>query len=184
MTFEDMKTFNGQKYTGMPVGLSHHWNYPNGDWEETKISPDLWKIRFSSLKTRKTPAPEGYGVPLKTSYHWYIMADQQVTKTTKDDYQTVMQGLKFKVGHKRPYWKNWSYGYEGQQTYRQKVIGILQSALQQLLLEEAAENPHSPVLNSMQQLSSLLDVSQVNPLNPDLSIEDLNFHFKLKKLFE
>jgi hypothetical protein len=94
------------------------------------------------------------------------MADQQVTKTTKDDYQTVMQGLKFKIGHKRPYWKNWSYGYEDQQTYRQKVIGILQSTLQQLLLEEATENPRSPVLNL------------------DLSLEDLNFHFRLKELFE
>src|SRR4030067_2513030 len=98
--------------------------------------------------------------------------------------QTVMQGLKFKVGHKRPYWKNWSYGYEDQQTYRQKVIGILQSTLQQLLLEEAAENPDSPVLKSGQQLPSPLYVSQTSPLNPDLSIEDLNFHFRLKDLFK
>src|SRR4030066_185959 len=75
----------------------------NGEWDETKVTPDLWKIRFRSLKSRQTPAPEGSGVPLKTSYHWFIMADQQVTKTAKDDYQTVMQGLRFKVGGKRHY---------------------------------------------------------------------------------
>ncbi len=185
MAFDDMKSFNGQKYTGMPVGLSHHWNYPNGEWEETKVAPDMWKIKFTSLKSRKTPAPEGSGVPLKTSYHWYIMADQCVTKTTKDDYQTAMEGLKFKIGHKRAYWKNWSYGYEGQPTYRQKLIGILQSALQQLILEEAYENPSSPVMSLMQPLSSPLNVSlanPMNPLNPDLPIEDINFHFNLQKL--
>jgi hypothetical protein len=186
MAFDDMKSFNGQKYTGMPVGLSHHWNYPNGEWEETKVSPDLWKIRFTSMKSRKTPAPEGSGVPLKTSYHWYIMADQQVVKTTKDDYQTVMRGLKFKIGHKRPYWKNWSYGYEGQPTYRQKLIGILQSALQQLILEEAYENPASPALNLTQPFLSPLNVSLANPINqlsPGLSLEDINFHINLQKLW-
>lgn len=186
MTFDDMKSFNGQRYTGMPVGLSHHWNYPNGEWEETKVSPDVWKIKFTSLKSRKTPAPEGSGAPLKTSYHWYIMADQCVTKTTKDDYQTAMEGLKFKIGHKRPYWKNWSYGYEGQPTYRQRLIGILQSALQQLILEEEYENPSSPVLSMTQPFSSSLNVSLANPmnsLNPDPSTEDINFHFNLQKLW-
>jgi len=186
MAFDDMKSFNGQKYTGMPVGLSHHWNYPNGEWEETKVSPNLWKIRFTSMKSRKTPAPEGSGVPLKTSYHWYIMADQQVVKTTKDDYQTEMKGLKFKIGHKRPYWKNWSYGYEGQPTYRQKLIGILQSALQQLILEEAYENPASQALSLTRPPVSPLNVSIANPMNPlssDLSTEDINFHFKLQKLW-
>jgi hypothetical protein len=46
---DDMKSFNGKKYTGMPVGLYHHWNYPNGEWEETKVEPDVWKIKFNSL---------------------------------------------------------------------------------------------------------------------------------------
>jgi hypothetical protein len=186
MAFDDMKSFNGQKYTGMPVGLSHHWNYPNGEWDETKVAPDLWKIRFTSLKSRKTPAPEGSGVPLKTSYHWYIMADQRVVKTTKDDYQTEMQGLKFKIGHKRPYWKNWSYGYEGQPTYRQRLIGILQSALQQLILEEAYENPASSALSLTLPPPSPLNVSLANLMNPlssDLSTEDINFHFNLQKLW-
>lgn len=186
MAFDDLKNFNGQKYTGMQVGLSHHWNYPNGEWEETKVAPDVWKIKFTSLKSRKTPAPEGSGVPLKTSYHWYILADQMVTKMTKDDYQTAMEGLKFKIGHKRAYWKNWSYGYEGQPTYRQKLISILQGALQQLILEEAYENPASPALSLTQPLASPLNVSlanPMNPLNPDLSIEDIDFHVSLQRLF-
>ncbi len=166
MAFDNMKIYNGQKYSGMPVGLSHHWNYPNGEWEETKVAPDLWKIKFTSLKSRKTPAPEGSGVPLKTSYHWYIMADQQVTKATKDDYQTTMEGLKFKIGHKRPYWKKFSYGYEGQPTYRQRLIKILQSTLQQLILEEAYDNPSSPALGLTQPFSSPLNVSLANTMNP------------------
>jgi hypothetical protein len=183
MGFDDEKEFKGQSYTGMPVGRSHHWNYPNGDWEETKVTPDLWKIRFRSLKSRQTPAPEGSGVPLNTAYHWFIMADQQVTKTTKDDYQTEMQGLKFKIGHKRPYWKKWSYGCADQLTYRQKLINALQSTLQQLRLEEEYENPTSHVLS--QQHTSPLDVSlanPMNPLNPSLSADDIRFHFSLQNL--
>jgi hypothetical protein len=66
------------------------------------------------------------------------------------------------------------------------LIGILQSALQQLILEEAYENTSSPVMSLTQPFSSPLDVSlanPMNPLNPDLSTEDINFHFNLQKLW-
>lgn len=139
MSFDDIKTFNGQKYTGMTVGGVHRWNYPNGLWEETKIAPDLWKIEFSSIKCRKVPAPEGSGVPLRTMYHWFIMSDQRVLKVSADEYETLMTGLKVKVGHKRPYWKKWSYLYNGQPSYRQKLIEILRNTLERLEAEEQRE---------------------------------------------
>lgn len=138
MSFDDTKVFNGRCYSGMSVGAGHLWNYPNGLWEETKITPDQWRIKFSSVKCRTNPAPEGSGAPLGTGYHWYIMADQCVKKVSKDEYQTLMEGLKFKIGHRRPYWKNWSYTYPEQPTYRQKLIGILRQTLQQLEADEAA----------------------------------------------
>lgn len=138
MSFDDTKVFNGRCYSGMPVGGAHIWNYPHGLWEETKITPDQWRIKFSSVKCRTNPAPEGSGAPLGTGYHWYIMADQCVKKVSKDEYQTLMEGLKFKIGHRRPYWKNWSYTYPEQPTYRQKLIGILRQTLQQLEADEAA----------------------------------------------
>ncbi|MDP2846545.1 MAG: hypothetical protein Q8N79_10820, partial [Candidatus Methanoperedens sp.] len=77
------------------------------------------------------------GVPLKTQYHWYIIGDQRVLKIDKDSYETVMEGMKYKIGHRRPYWKNFSYVYPGQITYRQKLIQIFRDMLKRLEEEEA-----------------------------------------------
>ncbi len=136
MSFNDIKTFNGKAYSGMCVGNSHLWNYTNGVWEETKIAPDQWRFLFTSIKSRKVAAPENSGAPLNTSYHWGIIADQVVTKTSRDDYQTAMAGLKYKLGHKRAYWKGFSYSYPGQPTYRQQVIRMLRETLKTLEADE------------------------------------------------
>lgn len=151
MSFDDIKTFNGMKYTGMTVGRSHHWDYLNSVWDETKLASDKWQFKFTSLKRRQGAAPVGSGVPLNTEYHWYIIADQRVIKADKDTYQTVMEGTKFKIGHKRPYWKNWSYTYAGQMTYRQRLIQIFKSLLQQLEEEEVKEI-RQPLLPSVPAL--------------------------------
>lgn len=135
MAFDDMKIHNGQQYTGMPIGRTHNWDYHNADWMETKIKPDLWRFRFNAVKSRHVPAPEGSGAELQTGYHWLVIADQQVLKTSTDDYQTAMQGIKFKVGHKRPHWKMYSYGYNGQVPYKQKVIEYLTQTIIQLTKE-------------------------------------------------
>lgn len=136
MSFDDLKEFNGKAYSGMRVGGSHFWQYPDGTWEETKIAPDKWSFRFSSIKRRREAAPEGSGVPQGTEYSWYILANQVVKKTTKDEYLTEMIGEKYKVGHKRPYWKGFSYTYQGQKTYRQKLIEVLKEALVKLEQQE------------------------------------------------
>lgn len=136
MAFDDTKESNGRKYTGMSIGSGHRWIYPNGIWEETKVAPDQWRIRFNSVKRRSSPAPERSGVPLNTSYLWHISADQVVVKTSKDEYLTALEGLKTKIAHKRPYWKRFSCCYEGQQTYRQKLIATLRSELAALEAEE------------------------------------------------
>jgi hypothetical protein len=47
-----------------------------------------------------------------------------------------MEGRKFKIGHRRPYWRNWSYAYPGQMTYRQRLIQIFRNVLQKLEEEE------------------------------------------------
>lgn len=138
--FDDLKVFNDQKYSGMAVGGEHHWIYPDGAWDEKKVAPDRWEFMFKSLKKRSKPSPEGSGAPNGTSYHWYILADQKVTKVSKDEYETLMQGLKFKVGHKRPYWKGFSYTYKDQKSYRQKLIEILRNMLLRLEQEEAQEH--------------------------------------------
>ena len=132
MSFDDLKAFNGKAYSGMRVGCSHLWQYPDGTWEETKIAPDKWKFRFSSIKRRREAAPEGSGVPQGTEYHWYIMADQVVKKVSANEYQTMMEGCKLKIGHKRPYWKGFSYTYNGQPSYRQKLLTALKETVQKL----------------------------------------------------
>jgi len=143
MAYDDIKFLNGQQYLGMRVGNSHRWNYHDAVWEETKTAVDKWQIRFGAIKTRKVAAPENSGCPLNTGYHWLIIADQRVVKASKDDYQTIMEGTKFKMGHRRPYWKNWSYTYPGQLTYRQKLIQIFRETLEKLEQEEANGTYHS-----------------------------------------
>lgn len=116
----------------MRVGSSHHWNYTNGKWHETKKAPDRWKFKFNSLKTRVIPAPSNTGASIKTKFHWYIIADQIATKIDDNTYMTSMTGVKFKIGHKRPYWKTFSYNYPQQLSYKEKIIEILERALIEL----------------------------------------------------
>ena len=85
----------------MKIGRSHKWYYDQGEWKEKKITPDLWQISYAVTKRRAGKAPEGSGVPVGTEYHWYVLAHQNVTKISANDYTTTMAGLKFKVAHKR-----------------------------------------------------------------------------------
>ncbi len=130
--YNSEKNFQGQVYTGMKVGGSHQWIYEDGIWNEVKITPEKWKIQFSSKKTRMHSAPENSGAGIGTRYHWYIIADQIATKLNANSYNTIMRGLKFKVGHKRPKWKTFSYNYPEQESYKQRVIKILEAYLRLL----------------------------------------------------
>lgn len=130
--YDTYKTYNKKIYTGMRVGGSHSWNYNGGKWFETKETPDKWNFKFDSLKTRVIPAPKNTGASINTKYHWYIIADQIATKIDENFYMTSMNGVKFKIGHKRPYWRNFSYKYPNQISYKERVIKILEEILQEL----------------------------------------------------
>lgn len=111
--YDDMKDHEGQLYTGMRVGSTHDWDY-RGDWSEEKTGPLSWLFRFVARKTRKAPAPEMSRAPVGSKYHWLLLGEQVVEKVDKDNYETEFSGLKLKIGHKRPHWKQWSYFYENQ----------------------------------------------------------------------
>lgn len=132
MAYDDVKTHDGERYSGMPVGASHDWLYPDGRWRETKRAPDRWRFRFDATKERREPAPEGSGADPGTRYHWFLLAHQRVRKIDKDRYTTAMRGAKYKVGHRRPYWRDWSYGYDDQPTQREVLVGFLESVLEGL----------------------------------------------------
>ncbi|MHA1849184.1 MAG: hypothetical protein ACTSXU_16185 [Promethearchaeota archaeon] len=110
--FDDLKLHDGKIYTGMSVGGKHNWIYKNGRWKEMKISPDTWILTFTSEKERVRHAPRSSGAALQTEYHWYICAEQKAIKLDENRYQTVMTGLKFKIGHRRPNWRHWDYEYK------------------------------------------------------------------------
>jgi hypothetical protein len=74
--YNALKSFNGQVYSGMAIGGSHTWNYDQGQWKETKVEPDLWKINFETTKRRARNAPKGSGAPVGTEYHWLVVAHQ------------------------------------------------------------------------------------------------------------
>lgn len=128
-SYNQFKTFNGQQYTGMKVGRSHKWNYDQGVWRETKITPDLWEISYAVTKRRAGKAPEGSGVPVGTGYHWYILAHQEVVKLNANDYSTAMTGLKFKLAHKRADKDKWSASAKAQ---RKRMIRFLSDMIEQL----------------------------------------------------
>ena len=130
--YNALKKFNDKIYTGMTIGDSHCWNYNNGKWIETKTAPDRWKINFESLKTRVKSAPLNTGALRGTKFHWYIIADQIAKKVDSNSYMTSMKGVKFKVGHKRPHWKTFSYNYPEQLSYKERLIEILEYILKKL----------------------------------------------------
>src|SRR5271157_4007930 len=142
--YDDLKmTDYGETYTGMRIGGKHEWQYRDGKWVETKESPERWNFTFDCVKTRARAAPADTGAQVQTKYHWYILADQIATKINNNSYMTSMTGVKFKVGHQRPYWRAFSYEYPGQAGYRAQVIAILERALRQLK-DEPSEQPNYP----------------------------------------
>jgi hypothetical protein len=133
--YDEIKKYNGKLYSGMQIGASHNWLYQDGRWLETKVAPDKWEFSYDSIKVRNRPAGDNTGAARGTIYHWYIVADQLATKLNNDSYRTSMKGVKFKLGHKRPYWKKFSYDYAEQLSYREMVICVLEKTLRALKQE-------------------------------------------------
>ena len=128
-SYNKFKEFEGKQYTGMKVGRSHKWYYDKGEWKETKITPDLWRIFYSVTKRRAGKAPPGSGVPVGTGYNWYIMAHQHVQKLNANDYSTTLMGLKYKIAHKRAHKDKWNATTPTQRTH---LIKFLKEMLHQL----------------------------------------------------
>jgi hypothetical protein len=128
-SYNEVKQFNGRQYTGMAIGRSHKWYYDKGEWKETKITPDLWKVFYSVTKRRAGKAPEGSGAAVGTGYHWYVVAHQDVRKLNADDYSTCLSGLKFKIAHKRAGKGSWSASSD---TQRKHLIKFLKDMIKQL----------------------------------------------------
>jgi len=108
VSYNAIKEFEGGKYTGMRVGGSHSWYYHEGEWNETKVTPDKWQFTYAVNKRRKWNAPEGSGAPVGTEYHWYILAHQNVRKLNANEYTTSMTGIKYKLAHRRAASEEWS----------------------------------------------------------------------------
>ena len=133
--YNNLKIHKNKIYTGMRIGGSHYWNYHNGKWFETKKAPDKWTFKFDCIKTRVNQAPKNTGASINTKFHWYIIADQIATKIDENSYMTSMKGVKFKIGHKRPQWRTFSYNYPEQVPYRQRIIRILEEIIKELKYE-------------------------------------------------
>jgi hypothetical protein len=84
------------------------------------------------MKRRTRSAPEGSGAPVGTGYHWFILAHQRVRKRDRDTYETVMEGVKFKVAHRRPHWRRWSTEYPDSEPEREILVRILEEELARL----------------------------------------------------
>jgi hypothetical protein len=129
--YNQIKEFLGKKYTGMKVGGRHLWYYDKGEWKEKKVAPDKWEFTYNVKKRRAWDAPEGSGVPIGTQYHWYILADQTVSKLDANVYSTSMSGLKYKLSHKRAYGQNWNATEDAQRRHLIKILEELITTLKQ-----------------------------------------------------
>jgi hypothetical protein len=141
-SYNAVKDFQGQRYTGMRIGRAHKWYYDRGEWNEKKITPEQWEIEYAVTKRRAGKAPEGSGVPVGTEYHWYIVAHQAVTKLSANDYSTSMSGYKFKLAHKRADHERWSASANAQRVH---LIKIFQQLLRELQNQRDAAGGEHPV---------------------------------------
>jgi hypothetical protein len=64
-----------------------------------------------------------------TEYHWYVLAHQNTTKRSANDYTTSMTGLKFKIAHKRAGSEKWS---ATPRTQRTRMIAFLEGVIADL----------------------------------------------------
>jgi hypothetical protein len=120
----------------MKVGRRHKWRYDAGEWIEKKVTPDKWEFSYAVPKRRAGKAPEGSGAPVGTAYHWYILADQTVTKLDANSYSTEMTGLKYKLAHRRADKQSWSASDRAQ---RRRLIQLLRD-----MIAELEESPEAP----------------------------------------
>lgn len=141
MSYDDVKAYDGRSYTGMRVGGRHDWEYPDGRWEETKLSPDHWAFTFRSRKVRRRVAPEGSGAPVGTKYHWFLLAHQRVRKVDANTYETFMEGSKFKVAHRGANAGRWSSEYPQAMPARERIAEILETTAR-AMRAEGPERPH------------------------------------------
>lgn len=140
-SYDQFKEFEGRRYTGMKVGRKHKWHYDSGVWTEQKLTPDQWKFEYAVVKRRHGKAPEGSGAPVGTAYHWYILADQVVTKVDANSYTTEMTGTKFKLSHRRADKTSWSASERAQ---RKQLAKLLRAMLDELEQADAADGETKP----------------------------------------
>ena len=136
-TYNQYKSFEGRRYTGMKVGGHHKWHYDKGVWREKKVAPDRWEFTYAVPKRRAGHAPPGSGVPIDTEYHWYILAHQNVRKLDENTYTTAMSGVKYKLAHRRAGKETWSASDRAQ---RRRLIQILQEMIDDLSREPEPAN--------------------------------------------
>ncbi len=145
-SYDELKEFQGKKYSGMKVGRRHKWHYQQGEWSEKKVTPDRWEFDYAVVKRRAGRAPEGSGAPVGTAYRWYILASQVVTKVDANSYTTAMVGIKHKLAHRRAGKDSWSASDAAQRRHLVKVLKELIADLEKgaPIQAEASSAPAAP----------------------------------------
>ena len=141
-SYNRYKIFEGKQYTGVKIGRGHKWYYDKGIWTDKKITPEKWLINFSVKKRRAGKAPEGSGAPVGTEYHWFILAHQIVKKLDANVYSTEMNGVKYKLAHKRSDKEKWNSSENAQRKHLIKILNEFIKELEEETIEEFIASEH------------------------------------------
>lgn len=159
-SYNRYKMYGEKQYTGMAVGRSHKWYYDQGIWLDKKITPEKWLISYEVTKRRAGKAPKGSGVPVGTEYHWYILAHQMVKKLDANSYSTALNGLKYKLAHKRSDKGKWNISNRTQRNHLVKILKSFIEELESEPIEEFVEESGNMIKPSKVATKSTLKVTK------------------------
>jgi hypothetical protein len=122
----------------MRVGGTHHWYY------ERRMEGGKWHLINGNLLMLQIR--EELGMPQKAQALLLeqniigIFAHQNVRKLDANTYTTSMDGLNYKLAHKRVGIKRWSLTQNAQRDLLIKILEEYVAQLKREMVEEASEN--------------------------------------------
>ena len=131
----------GNPYGFRPGNSRYQWDFLKGKWLERRIDANehsfVLKARFEKTKDAFPTLTGDIG----TEFRWFVCADQIARKVDDNAFETLMSGLRFLVGYKKPKWKQFSHEYDTSIGYTNRVLEILKQGQSDIQLYGQINDP-------------------------------------------